>query len=840
MRIASIGILAILTHFTELIAGVGNPAGSIIGSVRSAQTMKPLSSVNVTLEGTTLGTTTNEKGEFLLLSVPVGLYSLLGRMVGYEDARVEGVLVEEGSRTLAELVLNESAIRFDEIRVTADRNRHEQDLRLGTLSIAPARAKAFPGVGEDVFRVLQSLPGVMASSDNSSQLIIRGGGPEQNLVVMDNIEVFNPYRLFGFISMFNPETVSDITLLNAGFPARYGNRLSAVVSVTNREGNRATPLAINANVSITNAGLVLDGRTPFELNGSYLISARRTYYDLVVGPIARSKGLVSGDVALPNFSDLQTRFALEPWANHSFVFNGLTSRDFMNIVPGPEHDERDSIAQRNDIRNDLLGLSWHFDPSHRVASRVTVSWYRTTGDADQEGTILDPSLSNLGEINLNDTLAVRFFHVESNRSFEYRKVTVDGDVSVHTDHHVLAAGGGIDLLRPSITIHYRPDQELLRLLRSQGIPIIEGFSQTASYTHSFAFLQDKFIASDLITLQAGIRLEHYGINGKTHIDPRLNVSFTFDPVTTLSAAFGTYHQSPGYERIIDQNIFFDLSDARERGVKSERAEHYVLGVTKQFDQLLTLKAEGYIKSYSNLMVQEIIPGIDYEALPIPGGDIRRSSGWTQPFVVAGDSITQHPVNSGRGKAYGIEILLEKRLSAGDRLSGWIGYSFGKSTRTQNGVATPFRFDRRHTIDVVLDYQATDWLAFGMHWRYGSAFPYTPPLSIKPRVVEVEVNGQTQLLIQTDTRGNVLFDIDFGKEQNKYAARLPDYHRLDIRITARADYWGYDWSFYLDIINAYNRNNVLGYRFSIDDNLTVRRNSLEMLPIVPTLGVSVKF
>ncbi len=150
---------------------------------------------------------------------------------------------------------------------------------------------------------LQAVPGVLSVNDFSAQLVVRGSGPDQNLIIMDDIEVFNPYRLYGFISMFNPETVSDINLITGGFPARYGDRLSAVLDVTNREGEMHSPLHGSVNASITNANIVLSGGLPFGANGSFIVSARRTYYDLILGPIARRSGLVSGDVAFPNFMD---------------------------------------------------------------------------------------------------------------------------------------------------------------------------------------------------------------------------------------------------------------------------------------------------------------------------------------------------------------------------------------------------------------------------------------------------------------------------------------------------------------------------------------------------------
>jgi hypothetical protein len=174
------------------------------------------------------------------------------------------------------------------------------------------------------------------------------------------------------------------------------------------------------------------------------------------------------------------------------------------------------------------------------------------------------------------------------------------------------------------------------------------------------------------------------------------------------------------------------------------------------------------------------------------------------------------------------------------LTGWISYALSRSFRVRDAVLTPFQYDRRHAVNIVLDYRLNSWLEAGVRWNFGTGFPYTPPVGLRPRIVTVNQNGQDRQVLQTDSQGRVIFDIDRGSEENRFSARLPDYHRLDIRLTAHADYWDLDWSFYLDIVNAYNNKNVLAYRFYVNDDITVGRSEVHMLPILPTLGLSVRF
>jgi hypothetical protein len=337
-------------------------------------------------------------------------------------------------------------------------------------------------------------------------------------------------------------------------------------------------------------------------------------------------------------------------------------------------------------------------------------------------------------------------------------------------------------------------------------------------------------------------MDHYQIINKSYLQPRVNARYALDPLTSLRAAWGTYYQSPGYEKLLDQSVFLDLTNSAIGSLKAERATHVVLGAERWIDNQWQLRVETYFKKLDDLIIREYLPGTVYETYPRAGEDIRRLSGWTDPVPTRGDSLTPNPINGATGRTYGLEVFLEKRnISSDSRLSGWISYALAYSERTDNnGITTPYRFDQRHTVNVVLDYKWNSWLNLGVRWHYGSNFPYTPPLRVKPRIVAITRNGQTEHVIQTDYLGNVVFDLDRQNNMSGIYGRLPSYHRLDIRWTASADYWGLDWDFYLDVINVYNHKNLLGYQYFVGDDLSMQRNETAMLPIIPTLGVMVRF
>lgn len=255
-----------------------------------------------------------------------GIYSIRFEKEGYELYEIEDLVLHENESRTLKIEMLRTGFVTEEITVEGKFRQAQDDLRTSLINISPKDVKKLPGAVEDVLRSLQSLPGVSTPNDFTSQLVIRGSGPDQNLIIMDDVEIFNPYRLYGLVSMFNPETLNDITLITGGFPSMYGDRLSAVLDVTNREGRSDVDFALTSNINIANANLIAEGRNPFNLPGSWMLSTRRTYYDLIIGPFAKSTGLITEDSAFPSFEDLQMKVAFGPFKKHKFFINGIFSK----------------------------------------------------------------------------------------------------------------------------------------------------------------------------------------------------------------------------------------------------------------------------------------------------------------------------------------------------------------------------------------------------------------------------------------------------------------------------------------------------------------------------------
>jgi len=837
-------LISLLITF-PLFAQTGNLTGIVTDS------SNPIPLANVIILNTTLGAGTDEDGKYTISRIPFGNYQVRFTSIGHETKVLDVAVVENKTLEL-NVVLRERAIEVDEVQVTGRKQQDQRDTRTSLIDLNPRDAKVLPGAVEDVFRTLQSLPGVLAPNDFSSQLVIRGSGPDQNLIILDDIEVFNPYRLYGVVSMFNPDAVSDVNLITGGFPAKYGDRLSAVLDVTNREGTKNHNLIGSLNASIVSANLVLEGKNPFGINGSWLVNSRRTYYDLVIEPFVKSAGLVDDNTSFPNFYDLQTKLVFGPFNGHKILFNGIISRDGVDVVSGKDRNTPDSVGVYNITRNDLAGLSWHYSPNKNFLNKFVVSYYKNNGTTDFASEVLDPSLNRSSfENTIPDTLAPYLLNFSFNGFFSYYKYSVDDKITYISDDHIFDAGIGADFLKSVMDFKFDLDPQLTAIFAGnpQFRAVLSDLRDIKYYNRYHAYLQDNYKLTSRFFFQPSVRLDYYDILDKVYVAPRISFSYAVDDLTTVRALWGLYFQSPGYEKLRDGGVLYDLSDKYTHQLTAEKAIHYVVGIERWLSSEWNIKLEGYYKDFRNLYEQGIVQGSRYFTEQIPGKEPKYPSGWTLPAIVKGDSLTQIPVDGSIGEAYGLEILLAKKnVFNNSKLSGWISYSLAFAKRIENGKEYPFRFDQRNTVNVVLDYKVNSWLECGIRWQYGSGYPYSEPQGIKPRIVFADLNfdGTPETPVIATRKGTanangeeqVIYDVDFGDQ--KLNSRKPEYHRLDIRINFAADYWDLDWIFYLDIINVYNHSNVIGYDYYINDNLTLGRDATTMFPIIPTLGFSVKF
>jgi hypothetical protein len=839
-------ILLILILFSEYLL---SQTGGIQGKVTDG--INPIPSVNIFLIGTGIGTSTDKNGFYTLKNIPFGNYEIKFSSIGYESLS-KNVSITTNKIVELNVILKSTIIEFQSVEVIAGKFQEQSDTRTSLLDVDPRSAKFLPGATEDVFRTLQALPGVVAPNDFSSQLIIRGSGPDQNLIIMDDVEIFNPYRLYGVISMFNPDAVEEINLISGGFPVRYGDRLSAVLDVINREGDNSKNLIGMINTSIADANLVLEGKNPFNINGSWLFNSRRTYYDLIIEPFAKSANLVDENTSFPNFYDFQTKIVFGPFSGHKFLINGIISRDGVNVISGKKRKTADSVGVYNVTKNQVASFAWHYTSSKKFFNKFILSYYTNFGDTDFDSQILDPTLNRSAFENvLPDTVKPYLLNFKFDGGFNYQKISIDNKSTYLWNENIFEAGAGIDFMETTVKFNFEFDEQLKALFAAnpQFRSSLNDLKDIKNYYRLRFYIQNNFKLANNFNINPGLRLDHFYLLEKSYLSPRISLSYAINEITTLRASSGIFYQSPGYEKFFDQNVIFDLDKKFTKSLNAEKAIHYVLGIERWIDEQWNLRIETYYKKFEDLITPKIVKGTKFFSELIPERDPKRVTSWTRPVPILGDSVTQIPINNSYGNAYGLEILLSKKYSSSSsKLTGWVAYTLAYANRYENGIKYPFRFDQRHTFNLVLNYEFNDWFYVGLRWQYGSGFPLSIPGGVKPRVIYVDTNGDGILdtpiiatrkkLSNPNAEGDVIFNIDFNNQ--KFNARKPSYHRLDVRFNFLTKFWGLNWTFYLDVINIYNRKNVVGYDYFINEDLTIGREPNNMFPILPTLGISVRF
>jgi len=828
-------------------AQVDSTVSILTGSVRNAKEKK-IQGVTVSIFNKTTQLIyrgkTNTNGEYSI-EAPKGKYRLTANLEGYIMYEDDNLILEESNYQNSIITLTEKLYSTDEIEVLGQK-QNQNDLRTSWFNVSPANIKVLPGGLEDVMRSLKSLPGVTAPNDFTSQLIVRGSGPDQNLIIMDEVEIFNPYRLYGLVSMFNPETLSDINLITGGFPAKYGDRLSAVLDVTNKEGVTDRKLSVISNINIANANLVLQGKNPLKIPGSWLVSSRRTYYDLILGPFAKKAGLITDDSSFPSFEDLQFKIALGPFKKSKIIINGIFSRDGVDIIPGADRTNPDSVNVNDVSYNNVLAIGWHYNPDPGFISKTTFSWYRNSGNNAFDGDIIDPLIDkeNLTP-EQRDSLkligALLGFNFKS--TYAFRKFSLGNRSVLLKGNNKYEFGGGVDIIRNDLTYTLDLDPAFRAFLNSlpNARALLQDFNiQGKDNYRGNAYGVARFEIGRRFFYQPSFRVDYYSLLNKVYFSPRFNIGYAINPLTTIRSSVGVYYQSPGYEKLVDNQTFYDLENPQVTDLKAERSLHFVLGLDRWLNSSWLLKVEGYYKRFDNLIVPQKLFAYRYKYTLIDPNNhdpnyVKNPANWVRSQDrLPVDSITSIPVNSGTGNSYGFEISLERKYTGPTtRLYGWVNYSYAKSTRESYGTETLFRFDQTHNINIVLNYRVNSWFEVGARWNYASNFPFTAPVGITPRVV-------SDTLVVNPLTNQVIFNLDYGDNSNRYTSRRPAYHRLDIRLSANTRFWSADWSFYLDIINVYNRKNVLTYSYSIGTDLQVKQKTTGMFPILPTLGINARF
>ncbi|MBX7185584.1 MAG: TonB-dependent receptor [Vicinamibacteria bacterium] len=700
-----------------------------------------------------------------------------------------------------------------------------------SIPIRPEQVLQVAGAVDNIFRALQTLPGVAATDEFGSRLAVRGGTPDQNLTLMDGVEIHNPYRLFGLTSAFNPETVEKFELSAGAFSARYGDRLSSILLVENRDGLKDRGFQGSTTLSITDGNLLFEGPWRNRDKGSWIVSARRTYYDLIADRI------VGED--LPGFQDVQFRGNYEASPSTRLTLFGTRSRESGDATFTGDGSDSGSFA--NAATNDVYGVKARTFFGARLSSTLALAYYdfgqTLKVDAQfEDGSRRSNARVNTTQINVafDQTIATRDFSLRNDWSYALSPA------------NLLEAGFEAHRLRTGATYNISGERNLSEANPSSnrgGAALPDRYDEQLPSNRWGVWVQDRMTMGKRLSSEAGLRLSRSSITGNVEVEPRLSLLFRGGDTWRWRAAYGSHSQSPGIEKLLQSDYFLDLSTL---GLRNERSRHATLTFEKDFTST-SLKGEAYYKNFSDLIVGALETDAELAAR-LARYDFPAS---LRSSIPAEKLITTRPANGASGRSWGFELVATRPQKNGDQfLSGWASYGYGKATKDAYGRSLPFEYDRRHSLSIVSQLNASEKVQIGITFRASSGFARTAPLGVRvvptEDTLDADKDGNTSELVpERDSQGLPVYTADYGSVGNLLNARYPRFVRLDMRVNWRPRGLKSRWLFYLEFINVTNRENVGRYEATLRPNAASDRPRIEetptaALPFLPTFGVRFRF
>ena len=751
----------------------------VFGFITDSTSGEALIGANVFIRESGQGMATDNNGYYVLSNISIAEPKLIVSYVGYEKYELKLDFSKNGSQNI-NVSLKPESIELMQVDVTAEEIERLNKIEPSRVNLSPRILKSQPSLAEpDIFRTIQSLPGVLTTSEFSTGLVIRGGNTDQNLILLDGITVYNPSHLGGLFSNFIVDAVKDAELIKGGYNAEYGGRLSAVLDIRSREGNR-NKIEGSSSISLLTAQSTIEGPIP---GGAFLVAGRRTYFDKVLP-------YVTDNFDLPYyFYDLQ-----------GHVFTDLNEKDRISLsfYKGVDDLQFNDLDLDSDWGNQTISLAYR-----RVFNEKII------------GNFLAANSQFYTRFGLGGEAGINEYNPLSDQ-------TISGDLAYfHSQDFNVFFGAQAK----SLDIKYNSKFNNEILFDSQTKPF-----ETAIYT------KIKWKPSRKFIIEPGLRLITFSSHSNgVYPDFRLSSKYIIDESRFINFAVGNYHQFIStFQDDFSAQILDSWFAVDENGEPS-RATQAVLGYEQFFGRGLKIQIEGYYKYITDMLTYE-------ESRATTDGNVNSES--------LLDLLT--PAD---GYAYGAELFIQK--SSG-KLSGWAGYSWSVSRKLMNGKEYFTNWDRSHVLNFLANYQASP------KWEYNVKFTLQTGQAFTP------INGYFLQNLPGDPQQNYR-----TIPATRNGGRYPSYHRLDLGAVRHFDVKGRKFDLFMQVINAYNRENVFTYTYPLgdtfngidddgdwdvkkhdkngnkrpdkgepnvdeEDEARIQRKPVSLFPIIPTIGITWNF
>lgn len=754
--------------FTSLILLLSNSlfaqdlTGDVYGKVYDAITNQPIPFANVIVIGTNNGAATDEEGYFKITGLPVNTYQVRASVVGFNSQTKTDVVIQTSKPAEIYFELVPQTIEIEGVTVTSDYFRKDP-LEVNSIrSFSYEEIRRSPGGFEDVIRALSVLPGVAQADGGRNDLIIRGGAPSENLYLIDGIEVPNINHFGtqgatgGPLSYVNLDFVRETSFSTGGFSALYGDKLSSVLDINLRDG-REDRFGGKATISASQFGLNLEG--PITEKSNFIFSARRSYLDFI---------FKAADFSfVPEYYDVLLKADFNPQSQDAFSFLFISAFDNVNFFEDTEEQRQDnSRILGTDQVQYVAGITYRrlfTDGFLNIAlSRNYVDY-----DSRQQDSLLNPIFTNKSKEEENTLRADLVYKLSrtSEINFGGTAKLIEADYDIFFPTFVTTFGDTLPLTSLTTENNYTK------------------FAIYANYNSLFF---------DRLTINLGVRSEIFtALNNKVYFSPRLSLSYALTNLTNINLSTGIYHQSPSY-------IWLEAFESN-RDLKMIQVNQFVLGFDQRISADALLKVEAFYKDYDSYPTSTVRPYLVLAntGAGFSGSDDNFSSFGLEPLV-----------DAGFGKARGIELSIQKKLSD-IPYYGIFSFTYSQADYTSlDGIERPGSYDQNWLLSISGGYKFNEFWEFSSKFRFASGKPYTP--------------------YNSDGTQNVA---DYNTH------RLKSTHSLDVRVDKRWYFARWTLITYVDIQNIYNQNNQSGVRW---DSQEMKMDESASIGILPTIGVSAEF
>lgn len=771
----------------------------VSGFVRDELSGEPLIGAYVINPGNNSVTSTNNFGFFSTSVRSSSNEDLIVSFIGYKS---DSLHFKVAIDTTVYVFLT-PGISLGEVSITNRISRIENSDQMSLLHIQVSDFKILPSfVERDAIKSLQLLPGVASGDEGQSGLNVRGGSPDQNLFLLDGIPLYHVNHLGNYLSVFETEALKDIKLFKGAFPARYGSRLSSIVDVRIKDGNKYSTKGI-FSLGLLTGSVLLEG--PIKKGkSSYLFSFRRFWPDLFLVPL--SSLALDGGSAGYNFYDNIFKINSEISVKDKVYFSFYFGRDsYSTVLREDKNVSKTTAINRIKWGNTLFSTRWTHVFGPNLFSEFTIGYtnYRNNNTLKYEYSNITSSVSE--SIQSKYFSGVNDFN--TNAAFEYSPL---GKI-------MFRFGGGITyhIFNPGKAF-YKSNLDILHnneeLIDNPKINAIENYLYTENDVKLFK----------AIIINIGVRWSGYKTTSKFYnaFEPRVSTKLQAGKLFALSASYSKMQQ---YIHLLSNSglgLTSDLWMPSTKGIRPEKSNQFAVGISKTIGNTgLDISIEGYVKKMSGMIT------------------FKEGAAFYSGTIIWEDKIE----TDGTGNSKGLEILFQKTTG---ETTGWISYTLSKSTRHFDninlGTTYPFKYDRLHDVSIVLKRKINENIDFSATWIYGSGLPVTLAIGKYKAISTKEFYDNTDSFYSYDEFAYLY--------EGKNGFRMRDYHRLDVGINfyKKKNKGTRTWS--LNIYNLYNRKNPLYYYIDYPENVTPSQETTpqmeviqkSLFPIMPTVSYSYRF